>query len=289
MVQKAVFISSLAHSGSTMLDLLLGAHPKMVGLGEVYTILNWPLSEVEDILCTCNSLARDCVYWGDVLHQLNSHQHSPVSDKYKIVAQTFYRVFGDETILVDSSKLSIALQALNECENLSVSVVRLSKDVRAFTISHMDILGQEIQIGLYSGPFKNKKINEFVLKHTIKTPTYLFWKWYLRSRFALHQINQGGFPHIHISYEELCFEPEKTLQKISEFIGVNFITQMLVPAKHQNHILTGNPMRRDPKKLQKIKYDNRWLYRSEWILPAAFFPFIMRYNARKIYKENSIF
>ena len=37
-----VLIRGLGHSGSTILDLALGAHPQMVGLGEAVRLLSRP-------------------------------------------------------------------------------------------------------------------------------------------------------------------------------------------------------------------------------------------------------
>jgi hypothetical protein len=38
-VKKLVFIASLSHSGSTILDLILGGHSRFVGLGEIVRVL----------------------------------------------------------------------------------------------------------------------------------------------------------------------------------------------------------------------------------------------------------
>ena len=40
MKQKILYIAGLGHSGSTILDLSLGSHPDITGLGEIYTLLD---------------------------------------------------------------------------------------------------------------------------------------------------------------------------------------------------------------------------------------------------------
>ena len=39
MSKRVVFIAGLEHSGSTLLDLLLGGHRQLVGLGELFHLL----------------------------------------------------------------------------------------------------------------------------------------------------------------------------------------------------------------------------------------------------------
>ena len=69
---KLLLIRGLGHSGTTMLDLALGAHPQIIGLGEAARILATPKpgdehrgpSQLRGALrferrCTCGSLQRN--------------------------------------------------------------------------------------------------------------------------------------------------------------------------------------------------------------------------------------
>ena len=42
-IKKLLLVRGLGHSGTTILDLVLGAHPQMIGLGEAIRILRTPL------------------------------------------------------------------------------------------------------------------------------------------------------------------------------------------------------------------------------------------------------
>jgi len=55
---SGVFIASLGHSGSTLLDLMLGSHPRLVSLGEVHATIA-RAGEPQNP-CTCGKPAEGC-------------------------------------------------------------------------------------------------------------------------------------------------------------------------------------------------------------------------------------
>lgn len=58
-----VFILSAGHSGSTLLDLLLSAHPDMVGLGEAEKVGAKVVPPIPEHHCSCGKLFADCPFW----------------------------------------------------------------------------------------------------------------------------------------------------------------------------------------------------------------------------------
>ncbi|MCA9641093.1 MAG: hypothetical protein KC492_10375, partial [Myxococcales bacterium] len=113
---KLVYILGLGHSGSTLLEMLLSSHPRLLGLGEVASLLTrgmrerhlsgpWPSP------CSCGVLARDCPVWKPTLDQLQPD--GPESSLDVLVADLVGRatqVTGKD-ILIDSSKTWHALDA----------------------------------------------------------------------------------------------------------------------------------------------------------------------------------
>mgnify|MGYP001425511116 CR=1 FL=1 len=78
--QRLLLIRGLGHSGTTILDLALGAHPSIVGLGEAVRILERPRPDEaqrgpaqlrgalrHERSCTCGKLAAECPVWGPLL------------------------------------------------------------------------------------------------------------------------------------------------------------------------------------------------------------------------------
>ena len=91
---KLLLIRGLGHSGTTMLDLALGAHPQIIGLGEASRILARPQPGDEhrgpsqlrgahrfERRCTCGAIAAECPLWGPQLEWLRLHDQTPIQEK----------------------------------------------------------------------------------------------------------------------------------------------------------------------------------------------------------------
>jgi hypothetical protein len=62
-----VFICSAGHSGSTLLDMLIGSHPECESLGEVVLL---PMEFAANRACTCGTNIRECTLWSEVARRL---------------------------------------------------------------------------------------------------------------------------------------------------------------------------------------------------------------------------
>ena len=64
-----VYISGYGRSGSTILDMLLGSHPQMIGTGEVFRLFEgWQAGEN----CSCGQALTDCPFWTAVMARLRA-------------------------------------------------------------------------------------------------------------------------------------------------------------------------------------------------------------------------
>jgi Sulfotransferase family len=66
---KYVYICSAGHSGSTLLDLLLGSHSRIASLGEIDHL---PKNLALNTLCSCGSPVRSCAVWSEVISRLSN-------------------------------------------------------------------------------------------------------------------------------------------------------------------------------------------------------------------------
>ncbi len=95
-IRKLLLIRGLGHSGTTLLDLVLVAHPQIIGLGESIRILRTPLPGEQQRgparlraelrhqrLCTCGCTAASCPIWGPLLEWLPAHDHLPLAEKLR--------------------------------------------------------------------------------------------------------------------------------------------------------------------------------------------------------------
>jgi len=270
-----VFISSLTHSGSTLLDLILGGHSRFIGLGEIArVIMDGPtgLEQTRQLICSCGNKMNECHYWGKVASHLQSDNNLSFIERYKTVLETFDDVFGPDYIPVDSSKAIDHLRHLKTCLKLKIKVLYVVRDVRSYTISQIDNI---------------KRKEEYRKREYIhRSPYFIFWRWYLGNKRMRHFFTEHNMEVLQIGYEELCLHPYLMAEKICDFLGEKTEPGMVNVNDSRSHVIRGNRMRRQTDKLN-IKYDHRWFVRQEWKMPAALFPNIMKYNAKHVYSNKT--
>lgn len=266
---RLVFIAGQSHSGSTLLDLVLGAHSRLVGLGEIAEVVRHAerdLGTVLDVPCSCGSRLEACEYWGEVIRRWQATSPRSEAARFEIIFQTFTDVFGDALVPVDSSKYPDCIESLDDQFDLELRAIHIIKDVRAFTISQIDNAKQ-------SGAPAPK-------------PFALFKEWHGRNEIMKRRLAARGIPTLQIGYEELCMNSERIARRICDFLELEFEPQMLELGASKSHIGFGNRMRAQSTK-RAIRYDHRWFSRREWELPALLLRRIMRYNRENVYRNQT--
>ena len=66
---QLVYILSASHSGSTLLAMLLNAHPDVCSVGELKAT---SLGDPEKYLCSCGARIRECSFWNDVSKSMSN-------------------------------------------------------------------------------------------------------------------------------------------------------------------------------------------------------------------------
>ena len=64
MIDPTVYICSAGHSGSTLLNLLLGGHPRAFAVGEITQL---PKNIALDSVCSCQAHLSACPFWAPAL------------------------------------------------------------------------------------------------------------------------------------------------------------------------------------------------------------------------------
>jgi hypothetical protein len=257
-LKKIVYIAGLGHSGSTILDMALGANPQMVGLGEIYAVFNSKNYKdlFENSTCSCGKKGADCSFWKNV--RTLSESNLTTEEKYLQIIELFSEKYGDDMILVDSSKNSYPyLNMLNE--KFDLRIIYLTRDYRSWAYSRSS---------------------------RIKTPLFiLFLRWFFENKKLMHILNKNKFNILKVGYEELAFFPEFILKKVSEFIDVRYSDLMLSPANTKSHIINGNIARADKQKKEKFFYDPKWLVSGKLNFISAFFSFFQKFNNSLVYSN----
>lgn len=272
MKPTVVFIASLGHSGSTLLDLMLGAHPRFVGLGEVNTLLSRGGDSPSFTgTCSCGRDASECEFWAPVARRIHAEAGAGPARRYRIVLETFADLFGPDVIPVDSSKYIPALGRLLADVDADVRVLLLLKDVRNFMVSVLQAAVRN------RTPERDRRR---------MSPSGAFRYWYRHNRAMQRFVAAQGMPVFQLGYEELCLATEPIAQGICRFLDVPFDSAMLDPRSSRSHALRGNRMRHQPEKAV-VRYDLRWFTRRDWLLPMVLCPRIMRYNLEQVYSNTT--
>ena len=275
-----LLIRGLGHSGTTILDLALGAHPRVMGLGEASRILDRPNPGEEgrgpamlrgpqrqERRCTCGRTAAGCPIWGPTLDWLVTHDDHSLPEKMRHLlnrsaeateqpVQVFVDSFQDELVLPQAMPADV-----------DVRVIHLVRDVRSWLHSRM----------------KAARQNKRVLPDS---RTLARW-WYVNRKFD-RVLQQCGRPVFRLGYEELALQPERSLRLVCDWLGLGFHGEMLTPGRHTtSHLLSGNRVRFDVERTSTIRYDAAWLMSTEVMIRSALLiPPVRQLNQRLVYSNR---
>ena len=210
---EVVSILSLSHSGSTLFGLLLGTHPRFVGLGEIDLSLRSD-SALFDRLCTCGEHARNCVFWGVVASNLDGARDPHTSDILETIFDSFRSVFGDETVPVESSKNHSRFLKPRSVRQPRLKVIHLLRDVRGYSISKLDNAKKKRR---FSGSLILSRLP--MENHGKHSAIYYFWEWYLGNNRIQRFLQKNRVTSLQIGYEELCLYPELIVPRICQFLN----------------------------------------------------------------------
>ena len=273
-----LLIRGLGHSGSTILDLALGAHPQLIGLGEAVRVLERPRLGEEhkgpqqlrgdlrfERRCTCGELAGDCPVWGPLLAWLPAHDDRPLAEKFNRLIEPLTAT--SPRWLVESFQ---ADEQLLEAQALGrpVRVIQLTRDVRSWVHSE-----------------SRRGVERHGRGGTVGWRSMLRW-WRINRRWE-QRLNRSGCAVFRLGYEELALAPEQALRQLCAWLEVGFDPAMLRPGLNSSsHIVSGNRMRFDPRQSQAIRYDAAWLSSAALSLRLApLLPAVARLNRRLVYSN----
>ncbi len=273
-----VSIVGAGHSGSTLLDLVLGAHSKIWSIGEIN---NWEQYVHQDKVCSCGSHPDKCEFWSPIVSEWRQHQSEMGSSKllidtransvkggvnllrhrlcilltllfpmykYQRVMDYISPIFrqrainnlalfkmirsaSERPILCDSSKSVYRFRLLHAQNPDAAKAIFLTRDGRAIAASNLKRFGID--------PSKSARNWRFTNLYT---------------QMMLRTLPDNSY--LHVRYEELCREPEATLERICSFIGCTYESTMLSFDDATRHNIGGNRMRM--KKVREIREDLKW-------------------------------
>jgi hypothetical protein len=241
---RLIYIASAAHSGSTLLDLMLNGHPEIISVGEVLK-LSGPIKvksrgQPKFAMCSCGAASlQQCDFWsrvnarimqaeGRCLWELDLQNYRSFDARHapNVVLFKAISAVSGKGIIVDSSKSPNRLSYLLRFDELDIRPIHLVRDPRG-------------------------QVNSVIAKHGL-------FKGILRYEIVQEQIRRRlrYLPHSIVRYEDLVLQPEQTLCSILEPLGMTFHPRQLAWAEQVKHSIAGNHLRW--QETSELVLDERW-------------------------------
>lgn len=283
---KFVFICAAGHSGSTLLDLLLGAHPGGISVGEITQL---PKNISLDSVCSCGEHLSKCEFWKHLITDFGKLTNTDLwKDPYSLDLgfikagheidprhQTWFRMtmrklsYGAEYAHLRWRTpappfLHRALKQGTENKRVLFQFI-LDQTGRDFVVdSSKHYLGA---LNLYqAAPDETRVIwlqrdgravfNSGISRGMNPNSALNAWMRHCRRSSYVLKKHLPDSALLTVHYEALASSPESELKRISEFLGVDFSPQMLEFGTAESHIANGNRMRFVQS--SEIRLDERW-------------------------------
>jgi hypothetical protein len=206
--RSTVFMVGAGHSGSTLLGLMLGAHPAVFYAGEAKKSAflgdeRKPLKKR-----VCKLCGPSCQIWGDL-----TPSDFAASDLYEVLSERTAR-----PVVVDSTKATDWIGhgvAAVRARGGDVRLIFLQRDGRAVVSSRL------------------RKYPETSAAEHARD-----WRTQMEASRAFADAFAGSV--IEVRYEALATEPERELRRVASFLDLEFDTAMLTPWTTEQHPLGGN-------------------------------------------------
>ena len=244
---NVIYITSRGHSGSTLLAHLLGAHPSIVGVGEIKMLSQ---DKDERKLCSCHQLPPfQCPFWSSVqehvvqrigkhLHELDLEGDDPDTffQDNSALFESISHVSGLRTIVDSSKSLPRAVSlchAFGRSDSLRLRVLRLHRG----------------PLGLVNSARK--------MGVDIRSASYNYVRMFFRTKKEL-----SPFTSFFISYENLARNTVGQLRAVMRFVDVPFDAAQLRWRSGGHRDIHGNDMRFATS--EKIRLDRKWVVELSW-------------------------
>lgn len=267
-VQRNVFICSAGHSGSTLLDMMLGSHSTSESVGE---LIHLPMDMALDNGCACGSAMRDCSLWPAVMRRMGV---DPVGDPYALnlgyaiakvgdtkrtsllhrmltrpkIAMKYYQLRYDLSFLDALTPgfthgISNTLSVYDQVRSLtgkSVIVDSTKHYVRAASLylaqpekTRVVVLVRDGRGVFYSG-LKRGFGRDYSLR-----------AWHNHYKRALELLDRHVLEthRTLVHYEDMVTNTEQTISKLCDFLDMDFEPSMLDFRAVTHHNVNGNDMK----------------------------------------------
>jgi hypothetical protein len=236
-----IYIAGYGRSGSTLLDVILGSHPQIIGTGElanIFDCMDDPAST-----CSCGKNVHDCSFWGDVTTYLQSDKQAGQKHRDGVIQKScedwtngsllfndrkkrydgyrtlmtglfdyIFKISGKEFV-VDSSKNAYTSSwrplALKKICGYDVKLIHLIRDGKGVMTSKMRGDNTDMRKGIYR-------------KKPFAALEGLFGWIFANLVVIITRILLPPKAYYLMKYEDMVREPEEELTRVGSFLGLDF-------------------------------------------------------------------
>jgi hypothetical protein len=266
-----LYILSAGHSGSTLLNLIIGSHSRAVAVSELTRL---PANIAQNERCTCGVAMRECAHWRDVRARLNAKLGMDVfadpgrlSLGYIAAPRGIYRgslgyraVWKARRFVAYLSQLTgvrpppflrtrfdtdvanrlAVYEAIREASNASLVVDSSKGLVTGISIyqaqparTRFILLTRDGRAVFYSNLKRG-----FGHSYSVRV-----WRNYYRYGLPIVRRRVDPAHVLSVRYEDLATNTQREVERVCAFVGLPYEPSMLQPGAKQHHITTGNNMR----------------------------------------------
>ena len=281
-----IYIASIGHSGSTLLESMLGAHSQMATCGEIHI---WPheIAKGGVMPCACGKPIPECLFWNEMRRRVDPlqqakpqihffrEQHNaghtlrverlgdfsqresppPINEQIKIYGQNNYEVFKSFLNLMQE-ETGGQLKWVIDASKDPYRLLWLARS-NLFNIKVLHVVKHPSSFAYSMVKRLPKSSGNQHFKRLYETARQSL-KWSIENYFISQVARNHLAPsdYFLVNYEELASKPAETFEKICEVIGCNFEAQTVSQFWEGSlHTIAGNPMR---YKREKIVLDEKW-------------------------------
>lgn len=266
-LQQIVCIASIGHSGSTLLGMLLDQYPEMTAMGEISNLHKFTTEP--DLLCGCGAPVMRCTFWQAVEAELRrrtgdldltlgdfSRPPEPKTTAFRKLPalSELLMILGSPAAWKLGSAISPRARRERDFGERAVMLYEAIARVRQTPIAVTSTGATTQMKAIYLADPKRCRVIHVIrdgrgwtysMMRREKKPMDFAARLYVRRQWNSDLMMRSIPPRqrMQVKYEDMCLDPPGTLNRISEFLGLDTRLSEFTLKKTEFHGVGGNPMR----------------------------------------------